>query len=584
MAYLKILTQNNQQFDLPKPEQLRRSSEIKIGRETSSTLCLPSGEISRDHATISSDGINYILTDKGSLNGTLILRQGAAHERRLELAPHRPYTLQSGDIVELGKLHRLRFQNGPLEIGPNPLSTIDNPMPEITMGPGDSMTQSPLQEVIDGILEISRTLATKFQEDEIGPVLTEQLIRIFPKGQRFLLFACVPKTHRLRVLAWKVNPNRRRTLVNSSYEDDVPRYSRTIYRMVIEEKKSAVLTDTDAEVSSSMSMFDMGIRSIMVAPVLSPGGQVLGMIQIDADQKSKFQRSDLEILKVIAMQVGATMEMADLHRQAIAQTQLKSEMKHASEIARQFLPHGVPDIPGYEFFAEYNPADDVGGDFYDFRLMSNDRMAICVCDVVGHGVPAALIMARLSSDLRNVILQESDPCRAFEKLDEILIPLLNPPDSFDSRYISMSMCILDLKTSKMTMVNAGHPPLLVKRANGQIETPDSQLRGRLMGIDFGEPSFKLENAFEKGEVQLQPGDIVVFYSDGVTEARNKENLFFGSPDFYLLAKTLRETSGGPAAVGSAIIEAHRKFTEGVPQADDVTLVCFGPLAISDKTG
>lgn len=578
MAYLKILTQNNQQFDLPKLDPSKRDWEVKIGRETSTDLCLPSGEISRVHAIITNDGSNYLVTDRGSLNGTLIIRQVNHHERRIELESHRPYLLQSGDIVELGKLHKLRFQNGPIEIGPSELNTIDNPMAEITLGPGESVSNSPLQEVIDGILEISRTLATKFKEEEIGPVLTEQLIRIFPKGQRFLLFATVPKTNRLRVLTWKVNPNRRRSIVNSSYDDDVPRYSRTIYRMVIEEKKAAVLTDTDAEVSSSMSMYDMGIRSIMVAPVLTPKGEVMGMIQIDADQKSKFQRSDLEILKVIAQQVGATMEMAELHRQAIAQTQLKAEMKHASDIARQFLPHGLPKIDGFEFFAEYNPADDVGGDFYDFTLLAHDRMAISVCDVVGHGVPAALIMARLSSDLRNVILRESDPCKAFESLDEVLMPLLNPIDSFDSRYISMSMAILDLKTSKLTMVNAGHPPLLVKRRDGGLETPDSHLSGRLMGVDFGDPHFKVENAFEKCEIQLEPGDIVVYYSDGVTEARNQANEYFGSPDFHIMAKVLRDTDGGPAAVGKAIVEAHRRFTEGMPQADDVTLVCFGPVA------
>lgn len=580
MAYLKILTLNNQQVDLPKPDSIRAGWELNVGRETYNKLCLPAGEISRDHAVFTTNGSNFLITDKGSLNGTMIVRQVNHEDRKFDLVPHKPFQLQNGDIIELGKLHRIRFQNGPIEIGPGSLRTIDNPLPEITMGPGESMTSSPLQEIIEGILEISRTLATKFKEEEIGPVLTEQLIRIFPNGQRFLLFATVPNTNRLRVLSWRVNPNRRRSLVNTSYDDDTPRYSRTIYRMVIEEKKSAVLTDTDSEVSSSMSMYDMGIRSIMVAPVLSPEGHVLGMIQIDADQKSKFQRSDLEILKVIAQQVGATMEMAELHRQAIAQTQLKAEMKYASEIARQFLPHGLPAIPNFEFFAEYQPADDVGGDFYDFTELSDGRMAISVCDVVGHGVPAALIMARLSSDLRNVIRQEPDPCKAFELLDEILMPLLNPPDSFDSRYISMSMSVLDLRTSKLTMVNAGHPPLIIRRADGTLETPDSHLSGRLMGVDFGDIRFKQENQYEKREIQLNPGDIVVYYSDGVTEARNQANEYFGSPEFHILAKVLKENRGGPAQVGEAIIKAHQAFTEGTPQADDVTLVCFGPVAES----
>ena len=104
------------------------------------------------------------------------------------------------------------------------------------------------------------------------------------------------------------------------------------------------------------------------------------------------------------------------------------------------------------------------------------------------------------------------------------------------------------------------------------------MSGRLIGADFGDLSFKLENFFETTEVQLEPNDIVIFYSDGVTEARNKANEFFGSPDFRMLAKVLKETEGGPTVVGQAIMKSFKAFTDGIPQADDVTLVCFGPTA------
>ncbi len=578
MAYLKILDQNSRQLELPPIETIPAGWELLIGRDGTCGLNINSAGISRIHAKIHHDGRHFLINDQDSTNGTLIIRNVNHLERRITLTPQRGYPLQSGDLIELGKVDCVRFQDGPIEIGPNLALGMDNPLPEVTLGPGESMTSSPLQEVINGILEISRTLASIFKEEEMAPLVMNQMMRIFPKGQRYLLFTTVPNTNRLRVLAWKTNQQRRRNIVGNTDDDNVPRYSRTIYRMVVEERKSVILTDTDSEVSSSMSMMDMGIRSIMCAPVEAPDGRVLGMLQIDADQKSKFQRSELEILKVIAQQVGATMHMAELHRKAILQTQMQTEMKHASEIAKQFLPHGVPKIPGYEFFAEYKPAEDVGGDFYDFNMVSPDRMAISVCDVVGHGISAALIMARLSSDLRNVLRQEPDPCQAFEQLDAILMPVLNPPDSFDCRYISMSMGMLDLKSAKMTLVNAGHPPLIVRRADGRLETPDRDLSGRLIGADFGDLSFKLENFFETTEVQLEPNDIVIFYSDGVTEARNKANEFFGSPDFRILAKVLKETEGGPTVVGQAIMKAFKAFTDGIPQADDVTLVCFGPTA------
>ncbi|MEI7922106.1 MAG: SpoIIE family protein phosphatase [Planctomycetota bacterium] len=576
MAYLKPLDKNSRQMDLPTGESLSMGWELAIGRDATCGLHINSAGISRIHAKLQHDGRNYVIADQDSTNGTLLIRSLNHVERRISLSPFRAYALQSGDVIELGKVNCVRFQDGPIEIGPNQSGPVDNPLAEVTMGPGEGMTVSPLQEVISGILEISRTLASIFKEEEMGPLVMNQMMRIFPKGQRFLLFATVPKTNRLRVLAWKINQSRRRNFTNPDDDDNVPRYSRTIYRMVVEERKSVILTDTDSEVSSSMSMIDMGIRSIMCAPIEAPDGRVLGMLQIDADQKSKFQRSELEILKVIAQQVGATMHMADLHRQAILQTQMQAEMKHASEIARQFLPHGVPEIPGYEFFAEYKPAEDVGGDFYDFNMVSPDRMAISVCDVVGHGISAALIMARLSSDLRHVLRQVSDPSQAFERLDSILMPVLSPPDSFDCRYISMSMALLNLKSARMTVVNAGHPPLIIRRNDGSLDTPDKFLTGRLIGVDFGDIQFKLSNPFEAAEVQLHPGDIVVYYSDGVTEARNKLNEFFGSPDFRMLAKVLKETKGGPKAVGQAIMKSFKAFTDGIPQADDVTLLCFGP--------
>ncbi len=576
MAYLKPLDKNSRQMDLPTCESLSMGWELAIGRDATCGLHINSAGISRIHAKLQHDGRNYVIADQDSTNGTLLIRSLNHVERRISLSPFRAYALQSGDVIELGKVNCVRFQDGPIEIGPNQSGPVDNPLAEVTMGPGEGMTVSPLQEVISGILEISRTLASIFKEEEMGPLVMNQMMRIFPKGQRFLLFATVPKTNRLRVLAWKINQSRRRNFTNPDDDDNVPRYSRTIYRMVVEERKSVILTDTDSEISSSMSMIDMGIRSIMCAPIEAPDGRVLGMLQIDADQKSKFQRSELEILKVIAQQVGATMHMADLHRQAILQTQMQAEMKHASEIARQFLPHGVPEIPGYEFFAEYKPAEDVGGDFYDFNMVSPDRMAISVCDVVGHGISAALIMARLSSDLRHVLRQVSDPSQAFERLDSILMPVLSPPDSFDCRYISMSMALLNLKSARMTVVNAGHPPLIIRRNDGPLDTPDKSLTGRLIGVDFGDIQFKLSNPFEAAEVQLHPGDIVVYYSDGVTEARNKLNEFFGSPDFRMLAKALKETKGGPKAVGQAIMKSFKAFTDGIPQADDVTLLCFGP--------
>lgn len=580
MAFLKILDHSNRQIDLPKPAEIKPGWELLIGRVASLDIHLASAYISGVHARVSFDGKTFQIADQDSTNGTVLSRMVNNNERRVTLVPHREFPLQTGDIIELGsRMDRIRFQDGPIEIGPNTSTGPDNPMAEVTMGPGESMTHSPLQEVLDGILEISRTLATIQDENEFAPAILSQLIRIFPKGQRFLLFATVPKTSRLRVLAWKINPLRRRVMTSTTQDDDMPRYSRTIYRMVVEERKSVILIDTEHELAGNESIPEMGIRSVMCAPIESPDGRVLGMLQIDADQKSKFQRSELEILNVISQQIGAAMHLAELTKQAVSQARLKAEMEAASQISRQFLPHRVPEIKGFEFFSEYQPAEDVGGDFYDFFLERPDQVIVSFCDVVGHGIPASLIMARFSSDLGHVLRHEDDPAAALEELDKIMTPVLNPPDSFlDAKFISMALARLDLKTARLTLGNAGHPPMLIRRLNGELQTPDVKLSGRLVGLDLGEPAIKLLNPFETLELQLDPGDVVVYYSDGLTEARNATGDYFGSPDFRLLAQALRETDGGPKAVGQAIMKSFKAFSSGQPQADDVTLVCFGPTA------
>ena len=193
-------------------------------------------------------------------------------------------------------------------------------------------------------------------------------------------------------------------------------------------------------------------------------------------------------------------------------------------------------------------------------------------------VPSALIMARLSSDLRNCLRQETDPARVLEVLDKIMTPVLNPPDSLDIKFISMAMASLDLKTARLTLANGGHPDLLVRRRDGRLETPDAGLSGHLVGLDLGEPTLNYRTI----EIQLEPGDVAIYYSDGLSEARSQANVEFAScktsptKDFHMLGQVVRQTSGGPEAVGRAIMKAFKNHTLGVPWEDDVTLVCFGP--------
>jgi serine phosphatase RsbU (regulator of sigma subunit) len=587
MAYARLQNREGiKEFDLDELKTSGIPKERTIGRNPGNHIQTVHLGSSNKHCTITYNGRNFVLIDRGSTNGTWLVKRRGMPVREERIARDLPFVLHHGDELELGRpdqgghADRLRFYDGPIDIGPEQSAAFDNPHPELILGALDRTDIRNLREVIDAILEISRTLATRFKVEEMGKDLMEQLPRVFPKGQRFLLFGTIPNTRYLRLLARKSH-GRRRFL---SGDDDDPTYSKTIYRQVVDERNAVIYSDSGNQ-DLAESIMDMGIKSIMCVPVESPDGTVLGMLQIDADQNARFAKEDLETLKVIAQQVGAAMQMAELHRVALTQVQQQQEMKHAAEIVKLILPHNLPQVPSFEFYADYQPCEAVGGDFYHFTPIDSDRMALGVCDVVGHGVSAALIMMMLSSELRNAFRQQLDPAQTLELLDAVLTPTLSPPDTFMCRFVPMSLAILNTRDGTMTLTNGGHPKLIVRRADGRLDFPDKDLSGRAVGLDYGDESIKDENFFETGKTRLNPGDVAVYYSDGVIDADDIHGKPFGGLEsLRQFGEIIANTQGGPKAVGEAVMKRLQEFTAGAPVKDDITLLCFGPTAAFQPVG
>lgn len=582
MAYVKLLNQEGfKEHDLTILRTKDGPKEIKVGRHAGNSVRTYSMASSGTHASIRFDGRHFSITDMESTNGTYFVRRRGMSVRPDPLIASKPYVLQHGDELQLGKpdqngmVDRIRFYDGPIEIGPPDESTMANPQAEMVLSVLERTDSGSLREVFDGILEISRTLATKLSLDEMGKGLMDQMPRVFPRGQRFLLFGTIPNSRYLRLLARKAQGRRR---ILSGEVDDDPTYSKTIYRQVIEERNAVIYSDPGNQ-SMSDSLIDVGIKSIICAPVEAPDGRVLGMIQVDTDQKDKFGKGDLDILKVIGQQVGAAMQMAELHSLAIDQARRESEMKHAAEIANSFLPRSLPNVASFEFYADYKPCEEIGGDFYHFTRIDDDHLAIGVCDVVGHGVPAALIMANLSSELRNSIMTHHDPAQTLEHLDAVFTPILNPPDSFNGRFFTVSLAILNTRDGSMVVTNGGHPKLIVKRADGTIVSPDHGVNGRPIGMDYGDDSIKAEYFFEKRSFQLLPGDVAIYYSDGVIEADDIHGRYFGGlDDLKVFGEVIAQTQGGPVEIGQAIMKRLKEFIGAASVKDDITLLCFGPKA------
>ena len=217
-------------------------------------------------------------------------------------------------------------------------------------------------------------------------------------------------------------------------------------------------------------------------------------------------------------------------------------------------------MPQLRFFDYYAAARHIGGDYYDYIPLPGDRLAVALGDVSGKGVAAALLMARLSAAVRFSLAAEPDALAAMRRLNAVLTQ-----KGIDDRFVTFVAFLIDLKTYRMTLVNAGHmPPLRRRRGKAGVEEVGDAIAGLPLGV--------MDKPYEQMELPLEPGDVLVMYTDGVTEARSPTG------DQYGLECLRAVVAGGPPdveALGKAVLADVRRFAAGRPANDDLTIVCFG---------
>jgi phosphoserine phosphatase RsbU/P len=250
------------------------------------------------------------------------------------------------------------------------------------------------------------------------------------------------------------------------------------------------------------------------------------------------------------------------HHLELARERLRLDLELARGVQRGFLPQQLPNVPGYEFFAHYESAFEIGGDYYDFIALPRQRIAVLVGDVAGKGVTAALLMAKLSADARFCMLAESDPAVAFNRLNSLM-----KDSGIADRFVTLVAAVLEPLSHTVTLVNAGHPsPLLYHRATRSVEDAISnEVSGLPLGVldDF---------EYASCQVTLESGDSILAFTDGVTEAMNLE-------DHQLETKGVCAAVQGeayfPRALGERVIKVVKQFATGRGQHDDIAVVGFG---------
>jgi len=247
--------------------------------------------------------------------------------------------------------------------------------------------------------------------------------------------------------------------------------------------------------------------------------------------------------------------------EAIERERLERELSTAREIQEKLLPHEMPDVPGFEITGTSLPSQQVGGDYFDFLDIGDAQLGIAIADVSGKGIPAALLMANLQASLHAQVFQKGDVSEVAHRINNLLYK------STDSHmFVTFFYGILDRQRSLFTSTNAGHNPPLLLHSDGEIEYLSEG--GLILG-------FQPDVHYDQQTVMIEPGEVIVLYTDGITEAADPSSEMVSDDQFGVerLLDVVRDNSLGSAReIQAAILEAIANHTRNSPQFDDITLV------------
>jgi serine phosphatase RsbU (regulator of sigma subunit) len=316
--------------------------------------------------------------------------------------------------------------------------------------------------------------------------------------------------------------------------------------------------DLDSPALRAMKEADIKV----VVPLVSQG-ELIGLLNLGPRlSQQEYSADDRKLLNDLATQTAPAVQVAQLVRQQQQQAQererIEQELRVARLIQQTLLPKHVPDLPGYQLAAYYQPAREVGGDFYDFLELDTGHLGLVVGDVTDKGVPAAIVMATTRTMLRASAQRLDSPGEVLKRVNDVIVRDI-PPNMF----ITCLYAILDPETGLLRYANAGHDLPYRRRASNSGGAEELRATGMPLGLLPG-------MSYEEKEIVLQRGDSVLFYSDGLVEAHDPKRDMFGFPRLQGLVGAHR--SDGPAMVNFLLSELARFTGEEWEQEDDITLV------------
>lgn len=554
MAHLCSLTNSKGIYALQFEDE-----QFVVGRHPECSLVIDLASISRHHAAFLFDGHDYYLRDLKSRNKTFL--------NGVEIDPNEPPPkLNDEDKISFCDLEYIfRTSDPPPRQDIEFVEDQETPNSSTVMLKLGVPSESSSAQLAAGpdarlkaLLEINRSLGGALALDEVLPQVLNSLFKIFVQADRgFVALNGPDGTLELR---W--------THTRHEREAETIRVSRTIVNKVMASREGMLLDDAmmDEEFSKAQSVADFRIRSVMCVPLIDSEGRSMGVLQVDTVRRAKrFQEEDLGVLLAVASQAGIAIDNARMHDAALQQRVLERDLELAREVQNGFLPEHPPQVAGYEFYDFYRPANQIGGDYYDYAQLPGGQIAVIVADVVGKGVAAALLMAKLSAETRFCLASAAEAGQAMTMLNDRLCRL------HLDKFVTAVIVLIDPAEHMAYIANAGHMPPILRWRDGSVIEPSTQEAGLPLGIEE-------DIQYGTATVPLHPGGSITLYTDGLNEAVSEAH------ENYSIARIrnrVKAVGGPPNKLGPAIISDVREFVGNASQSDDMCLVVLGRAGEDD---
>jgi phosphoserine phosphatase RsbU/P len=537
---IHVVPPQGQPFD-----HLFHGDSLVIGRSSTSDLPLPDRFLSRHHARIFRDGERYLVEDLGSRNGTLLNDETVAM----------PTPLSAGDVIRIsGSVLSVHFEGGAGEVDPFESGhTVFRPVAELlaqeaSRAGAERPELERYAERLRLLNEVHRALGSALGLPELLQLILDRLFdHLQPEQAAIYLLG---PDGALRSVASRSRGGGESRLVASQ----------RLAQEVTGKGLAALVLDaqSDARFQGSMSMLAAGVRSLVAAPLLAEGQPAVGMVLLTSNAAVRqFGEDDMQLLVSLAAVAAIRLRNVALLEEAAQRRVLEEELALARRIQQALIPATLPTLPGFELCARNVPSRHVSGDLYTAVLRRDGgECVLLLADVAGKGMAASLLAASVEALSAGPLEQGQPPAEICAGVSRLLFQR-TPAE----KYATAIVAAIDATTGAVQYANAGHNPGLVVRAAGDVEKlgPTGVPLGLLPGMSYCEQS-----------VQLGPGDSLVLYTDGITEAAGEDDEELGLER--LVAVCREHRLAPPAQLADAIDRAVADFVGARPPGDDRTLL------------